>query len=1209
MSKDVRLLHGDCREGLARLKAEGVFVDAVVTDPPYALVSIVKRFGGENAAPAADGLYARASRGFMGKTWDTGEIVHDPAFWAQVYDVLKPGGHMLAFAGTRTYHRMVVAIEDAGFEIRDQLGWLYGSGFPKSHDMGKAMDKIKGAERTKIRVDASEVRNPKVIRGGHGIEGGEAPFMVEARRVGFHEKDSDEAVSDEAKQWDGWGTALKPAWEPIVLARKPFRGSIAANVLEHGTGALNIGDCRIESERPTGWGGAAAGGGTWTDENCGLGQNGEARPIEGRWPANVIHDGSPEVEAVFPMTNETTVSVGVEKKVTLFEEEDRREDRREDRGWGMKNKKTAVKPTMKSLGESSAARLFYSAKAQSDDRLDSKHPTVKPIDLMRYLCRLITPPGGTVLDPFSGSGSTLQAALEEGFHAVGCEREDEYVVDIENRINHTRAKLRKLNAEREMSIIPDGPLFEIDDTAITEKVVAPVRAQPPPEPVALTVPVTAPQPATQRPSPPPPPVAAKTPAPPPWERPKAVAPTPPAGAGVGASPVLAPARTVPASVRTRGGGSFSPLVMPDSAWEPPLELPRLVGAARIGIDTENCDPTLTTLGPGVRRGAFIAGISVARDDGFKCYLPMRHEGGDNLDPEIVLRWARDELNNFDGEVVGAQLIYDLDMLAQEGITFPKVKRFLDVQNAEPLLDENRLSFQLETLGREYVGKGKNEDLLREAARAHGWKTVEQIKSNLWRLPARFVGGYGEDDADLPLRILPLQEIKLAEQGLTDLFHLESDIIPMLLAMRRRGVRVNVEKAVQTRDRLIKERDKWLGIVRRHAGPAAELMAAESLGPAIEAKLGLKLNRTTEGAYQINKALLEKHRGDELMDAIAAGRRLQSVISVTFEGAILKHAINGRIHTQFHQLKADKDSEGKKKRGTIARFSSEGPNLQAVPSRTNDMDEFMDFDEDMVELARGPFEPEEGEEWERHDLSQIEYRYLVNFAVGPGADEAREAYRADPKTDFHKMCAKMAHIDPNDEKKRKKIKGVNFSKVFGGGMDKISELLGVSSEEGREFIAMYDRELPFVKETLKKAAEWAQRRGFVITILGRRGRFDLWEPAAYGDKGKPLPHEKALATYGANIKRAKTHAALSRKLQGSAADHFKKAMKLIWEAGICRVIGPPLLLVHDEKDWSRGRDKASLEAIAEAKRLLETAITLKVPTPAEASVGANWGAAS
>ena len=323
------LLHGDCIEKMGEI-ADNV-IDAVVTDPPYHLSSIVKRFGKPDSAPAksngATVVYRRASTGFMGKEWDGGDIAFRPETWAEVLRVLKPGGHLVAFNHSRTWHRMTCAIEDAGFEIRDSVMWIYGSGFPKSHNVGKKLD-----------------------------------------------------------EWQGWGTALKPAFEPIVIARKPLIGTVAANVLEHGVGAINIDGCRVETNdvvmnhgrKPTenGWDPRMSGGQE-------VGQT-EGQKL-GRWPANIIHDGSDEVLEAFAKYAD-------------------------------------------------AARFFYCAKASKKDRAGSKHPTVKPVALIQYLCRLVTPPGGIILDPFAGSGTTGEACRLEGFDSLLIEREDEYVADIKCRL-------------------------------------------------------------------------------------------------------------------------------------------------------------------------------------------------------------------------------------------------------------------------------------------------------------------------------------------------------------------------------------------------------------------------------------------------------------------------------------------------------------------------------------------------------------------------------------------------------------------------------------------------------------------------------------------------------------------------------------------------------------------------------------------------------
>jgi len=393
MEKKYQLFNGNNIDKLRELEDNSV--DAVVTDPPYGL-------------------------SFMGKKWDYD--VPSVELWAECLRVLKPGGHLLAFAGTRTQHRMAVRIEDAGFEIRDMIAWVYGSGFPKSLDVSKAIDRAAGAKREvigqKIRGDVEKAKqsgstytnadankNNKAIF-GYGVENITAP------------------ATEAAKQWEGWGTALKPAMEPITVARKPLIGTVVENVLQHGTGAINVDECRVEGVGGMKW--ETPRGGIWTTDS-----NATAKLVQneqGRWPANLIHDGSDEVVGLFPMTGKGNGGNPYNYA-----------------GKEYNNKDTSMfngdKPHAPSNfnDSGSAARFFYCSKVSKSERnagCDNKHPTVKPIDLMRYLCKLITPPGGIVLDPFMGSGSTGCAALLDGFKFIGMEMDDEYFKIAEARINH-----------------------------------------------------------------------------------------------------------------------------------------------------------------------------------------------------------------------------------------------------------------------------------------------------------------------------------------------------------------------------------------------------------------------------------------------------------------------------------------------------------------------------------------------------------------------------------------------------------------------------------------------------------------------------------------------------------------------------------------------------------------------------------------------------
>jgi DNA modification methylase len=404
----VTLFGGDNRKVL--IDAPDNSVESILTDGPYALVSIVKRFGGANAAPAkGNEAFVRASRGFMGKEWDTGEVVNDPNFWTECLRVLKPGGHLLSFGGTRTYHRMACAVEDAGFEIRDMIQWLYGSGFPKSHDVSKGIDKAAGVERV--------VSLGKSTRHGGGIVGAGTSFEVSPEVPELYAP-----ATDEAKHWEGWGTALKPANEPIVLARKPLsEKTVAANVLKWGTGAINIDGCRVEiDENDVNRRDNASIANPLDGSSYNLKKTQRVPTLQqGRFPANVITDGSDEVVAAFPVTG----GGGTPRAKTPVD----------GSHWNVGGDRSSIPGGATYCDFGSAARFFYQAKANKKDRANSKHPTVKPIALMRYLARLITPPGGTILDPFAGSGTTGEAAYLEGFSCYLIEREQEYLDDIAAR--------------------------------------------------------------------------------------------------------------------------------------------------------------------------------------------------------------------------------------------------------------------------------------------------------------------------------------------------------------------------------------------------------------------------------------------------------------------------------------------------------------------------------------------------------------------------------------------------------------------------------------------------------------------------------------------------------------------------------------------------------------------------------------------------------
>jgi len=433
----VQIHHGDCLEVLRGISEQ--VIDAIVTDPPYGL-------------------------SFMGKKWDYDMPSVD--IWRECLRVLKPGGHLLSFAGTRTQHRMAVNIEDAGFEIRDMIAWVYGSGFPKSLDVRKAIDKAAGAEHLRQFICENPANRPG--NSGSGVHGETATTGNGWRKPTRPDKTA--SATPEAQQWAGWGTALKPALEPITMARKPLAGTVAANVLEHGTGALNVDGCRVGTSKNV-----PASVSKKAPANC-YGKYAEAGetpgvgghdPNLGRWPANLIHDGSDEVVGLFPVTGPSNAS--------------RRGDLADNRNGNYANaggRRIGGSNSTRGHNDNggSAARFFYCAKASKKDRDEgceglalvthqsgmggsmpvdddgnardrfkaqsrNHHPTVKPTALMRYLCRLVTPPKGIILDPFTGSGSTGKAAILEGFNFIGIEREAEYVEIANARIEKAQEEM------------------------------------------------------------------------------------------------------------------------------------------------------------------------------------------------------------------------------------------------------------------------------------------------------------------------------------------------------------------------------------------------------------------------------------------------------------------------------------------------------------------------------------------------------------------------------------------------------------------------------------------------------------------------------------------------------------------------------------------------------------------------------------------------
>lgn len=643
-------------------------------------------------------------------------------------------------------------------------------------------------------------------------------------------------------------------------------------------------------------------------------------------------------------------------------------------------------------------------------------------------------------------------------------------------------------------------------------------------------------------------------------------------------------------VPTGGRGSKVVRVMPpipDTGWLPPTYLPDLSRARVISIDCETYDPELLDHGPGWARGkGHIVGVSVGADGGGRWYFPIRHEvePEHNWPPETVLAWLRDTLANPAQPKVGANLMYDVGWLRHEGVTV--AGELVDVQYAEALLDE-RAEVALETLAQKYLGEGKESSLLyRWCADFYGGKANGAQRANIYRSPPRLVGPYAESDADLPLRVAVAMYPHLVREGMVDLFRMECDLIPMLIDMRFAGVTVNIPRAKELRETLAEREKLEAAKLRNLVGFDVDINSAETLARAFD-KVGLGYNKTAKGKPSFTKDFLKAVQ-HPVADHIREIRKLAKLRGTFVESYILNSHVDGRVFGQFHPLRGD---EGGTRSG---RFSSSTPNLQNLPSR----------DDELAPLVRGLFIPDPGhQQWRKYDYSQIEYRFLAHFAVGPMSDEIRAIFNADPNTDYHVMTQELVHRQTGQLLDRKPIKNINFGLIYGMGVDKLAGGLGLSVKAGKELFAAYHKGAPFAKATMEACSEEARDTGIITTILGRKSRFDLWEPQGWGSEGMALPYEQAILKYG-QIRRAYTHKALNRRLQGSAADMMKMAMWRCYKDGVFAETGIPRLTVHDELDFSDPGGKDA--AFREMRNILENAMPLRIPIKADCDVGPDWG---
>tara|TARA_B110000444_G_scaffold254428_1_gene286946 strand:+ start:903 stop:2783 length:1881 start_codon:yes stop_codon:yes gene_type:complete len=618
------------------------------------------------------------------------------------------------------------------------------------------------------------------------------------------------------------------------------------------------------------------------------------------------------------------------------------------------------------------------------------------------------------------------------------------------------------------------------------------------------------------------------------------------------------------------------MFLPKAGWRPPEELPDLSSANIISLDVETSDPHLLTNGPGgVRHDGKLVGISVATDTGYCGYFPIAHEGGDNLDSESVLQWARATLGGRQPKV-GANLLYDLEWLRSAGVQVNGPLR--DIQVAEPLMDEEKEGgFSLNNLSKFYLNKEKDEKLLVEAAKSFGVSP----KGGLWKLPARYVGPYAEADAQLPLDIWKLQEPKLKKMGLWDIFLLESRLQNVTLDMRFKGVRIDMDRADELNDKCLTEEANLINQLRVDAGTIVEPWSPDSLSKAFD-NLGIWYPKTGRGNPSFTADWLNGHSHD-FAKKIAEWRKVNKMRRDFVEGVCLNQSYNGRIHAQFHALRKDAD-------GTRSgRFSSSQPNLQQIPAR----------DPHWGPLIRSLFLPDEGKQWACLDYSQQEPRILMHYAhlrKLKGAAAAVQMFNDDPETDFHQMVADMASVS------RKQAKTINLGMMYSMGVFRLAQQLDMEQGDARHLFEQYHQRVPFVRQLSHECTKAAAGKGYIRTLLGRQRHFDLFEPAdsrnTWPNRETPLNKDAALEVWeGRPLRRSFTHKALNALIQGSAADMTKKAMLDLYDEGVVAHLS-----VHDELDFSvEDRVQAN-----KYRDIMENCISLSVPSKVDVELGPNWG---
>jgi len=613
------------------------------------------------------------------------------------------------------------------------------------------------------------------------------------------------------------------------------------------------------------------------------------------------------------------------------------------------------------------------------------------------------------------------------------------------------------------------------------------------------------------------------------------------------------------------------LTFKKSMWNTPIEYKDLSQYKEIAIDLETRDDGINEkLGAGWALGkGEIVGFAVAVE-GWKGYFPFGHLGGGNMIPEQVKKYMKD-ICALPCTKIFHNAQYDVGWLEASGI--PVHGPIVDTMIAAALIDENRFSYSLNALSVDYLNEIKAETELREAAAAHGIDP----KAEMWKLPAEHVGYYAEQDAELTLKLWQRFKQEIATQSLTTVWEMEQQLLPILIKMRQRGVRVQVEKAAALQKEMKNQEKEILKAIKKESGIEVDIWASRQIAKAFD-KLKLdypRTEKTKEPSFTQNWLINNKNKIAQL---IVSAREINKFHG-TFLSSIMKYQVNGRIHGEINQLRGDNG-------GTVSgRLSMSNPNLQQVPARNKDFGP----------KIRSLFIPEEGYKWGSFDYSQQEPRMTVHYAasIGEGYEGSNELVQAyqNSQADFHQTVADLVGIE------RTQAKTIGLGLMYGMGKQKLAISLGVSKDEANELIIKYNKKVPFVKKLSDRCKYAADEKGVIRTKKGRKCRFDMWETRDFG-LHIAEKYEDAVAKYGKdNIKRAFTYKALNRLIQGSSADQTKQSMLDCYEDGHL-----PMLQIHDELCFNVKDEKHAKQI----QKKMQNAIQFKVPSVVEYGLGESWG---